>query len=68
MSLVINFDNIDNYHYWLNVFPETHRYIWQFKQLDWKLRIELWAAAHRMFLIAKIIKKALDCQYRLRHL
>ena len=68
MSLVINFDNTNNYHYWLDVFPETHRYIWKFKQLDWKLRIELWAAAHHMFPLAKAIKKTLDYQHRLRHL
>lgn len=68
MPLVINFDSTENYRYWLDIFPETHQYIWKFKKLDWKLRMELWAAAHRLYPVAKIIKIILDCQHRLRHL
>lgn len=67
LSLVNQFDNIEDYHYWLGVFPETHKHIWQFKQLDWKLRLELWFAAHRMFIISKLIKQCLRWQHMVRH-
>jgi len=67
LSLIKDFDNDENYHYWLKTFPETHQYIWKFKQLDWKLRIELWAAAHHMYPLAQFIKKALDWQYKFKH-
>lgn len=68
LSLVINFDNLDNYHYWLKVAPETHQYIWTFKQIDWKLRLELWFAAHHMFFFAKLIKKTLEWQHKFKNL
>ena len=62
-ALVWNFENKDNYKEWLNIFPETHKYIWQFKQIEWKLRLELWFAAHHMFYIAKFISKGLEWQH-----
>lgn len=67
-SLIQNFDNYNNYLYWLQVFPETHHRILSFNQIEWKLRIELWFAAHHMFYFAKAIKKMLEWQHKIRHL
>ena len=66
LSLVNNFDNKDNYKYWLTIFPETHRFIWKYNQLNWKLRLELWFAAHHMYIISKVIKKTLAWQHLVR--
>jgi hypothetical protein len=59
-------DNKDNYKYWLTIFPETHRFIWKYNQLNWKLRLELWFAAHHMYIISKVIKKTLAWQHLVR--
>lgn len=67
LSLVNQFENTEDYYYWLSIFPETHKNIWGYKQLDWKLRVELWFAAHHMFIISKIIKRCLLWQHKLRH-
>ena len=67
MALVYDFNNKDDYKYWLTVFPETHQHIWKFSQLDRKLRLELWFAAHHMFGISKVIKKMLTWQHQVRH-
>ena len=66
-SLIYQFDNTENYHYWLTVFPETHKHIWHYKQYDWKVRLELWLAAHRMFVISKYINKLLKWQHSIRY-
>ena len=68
LSLVKDFDNKENYFYWLKTFPETHTHIWSYKEIDWKLRLELWFAAHKMYGISQLIKKALDWQNQLKHL
>ncbi len=67
LSLVKDFDNKEDYLYWLNIFPETHKHIWSYKEIDWKLRLELWFAAHKMYGISRCIKKGLDWQYQLKH-
>lgn len=68
LSLICHFDNTEDYHYWLSVFPETHKNIWNYKQLDWKLRLELWFAAHHLFIISKLIKQCLHWQHKFRSL
>lgn len=68
LSLISHFDNTDDYRYWLTIFPETHKHIWKFKQLDWKLRVELWFAAHHMFMVSKLINRCLHWQHKLRNL
>lgn len=65
LSLIYNFDNQDNYRYWLRIFPETHKRIWKYKQLDWKLRLELWFAVNHMFFMSMIIKNILQWKKRL---
>lgn len=67
-ALITSFDNKDYNNVWLHLFPETHRYIWSYRQLSWKLRVELWLAAHNMFGLANIFKCLLIFQNRIRHL
>lgn len=68
LSLIRNFDSKEKYLYWLKVFPETHKHIWDYKEIDRKLRIELWFAAHKMYGISRSIKRFLDWQHQFRHL
>lgn len=65
LPLVKDFNDYENYRYWLKTFPETHRHIWKYVEINWKLRIELWFAAHHMFVVAKSIKNILDLRHRL---
>lgn len=67
-ALIEKFDNKDYNRAWLNLFPETHKYIWSYKQFSWKRRVELWLAAHNCFLIAKLFQKILEAQHKLRGL
>ena len=47
---------------------ETNKYIWQYKQLDWKQRLSLWFAAKKMFPVARCFQTILKWQHELRHL
>ncbi len=67
-ALVITFDNEDNNQAWLHLFPETHPYIWSYKQFEWKRRLQLWLAAHNMFAMAKFFQRLLRFQHKLRDL
>ena len=67
-ALIEKFDNMDYNKAWLNLFPETHKYIWSYKQFSWKRRIELWLAAHDLFGLAKFFKNFLEYQNRIRHI
>jgi len=67
-ALVITFDNEDNNHAWLHLFPETHPYIWSYKQFEWKRRLQLWLAAHNMFAMAKFFQRLLRFQHKIRDL
>ena len=67
-ALIEKFDNMDYNKAWLNLFPETHKYIWSYKQFSWKRRIELWLAAHNCFKIAELFQKMLEAQHKLRGL
>ena len=66
LALIRNFDNIQEYNEWLQVYPETHAYIFSFKQIDFKLRIQLWLASHHQFKLAKYLKKLLLIQNKIR--
>ena len=66
-GLVRRFLNDENYRTWLTIAPETHKYIWQFKQYDGKLRLMLWLAAHRMMPIAQFINETISWKNKLRH-
>ena len=67
-ALVITFDNEDNNQAWLHLFPETHPYIWSYKQFEWKRRLQLWLAAHNMFAMAKFFQRLLRFQHTIRDL
>ena len=67
-ALVTDFDNKEYNREWLNLFPETHSYIWKFKQFSWKRRVELWLAAHNQFLVARAFQKLLRIQHSIRNL
>lgn len=68
LPLMADLNNKRNYYDWIKTYPETNKYIWQYTQLDWKQRVELWLAAKGMLPMAKLFKKLLEIQYRLRHL
>lgn len=67
-ALVTDFKNDAYNKKWLNLFPETHSFIWKYKQFSWKRRVELWLAAHDMFKMARFFQKMLKIQYKIRHL
>lgn len=65
-ALINGFNDKENYNYWLNVFPETHKYIWSFKKIDWKLRVMLWLSAKHLFSIAQLLSHVLTWQNNIR--
>ena len=66
MPLIQEFDNIDDYHYWLTVFPETHKHIMSYSQLDWKFRFQLWFAAHHLLFVSQWMKKIISWQHQFK--
>ena len=56
IPLVIYFNSVENYKKWLNIYPETHKHIMNYKQLNLYLRVELWFAANKMFYVSKAIR------------
>ena len=67
-ALITDFGNMDYNKAWLKLFPETHKYIWSYKQFSWKRRVELWLAAHNQFLLAIFFQKLLKWQHHFRNL
>lgn len=68
LPLIHNLDDKELYKEWLNIYPETNHHIWQYSQIDWKQRLELWLAANRMPSLAQLYKRFLYLQNRVRHL
>ncbi len=66
-ALITNFENADYNKAWLHLFPETHQYIWSYKQFNWKRRVELWLAAHNQFKLAILFQKLLRWQHGIKH-
>ena len=66
-ALITEFDNHAYNKAWLKLFPETHQFIWSYKQFSWKRRVELWLAAHNQFRLAVFFQKLLKWQHRLKH-
>jgi hypothetical protein len=66
-ALITKFDNHAYNKAWLKLFPETHQFIWSYKQFSWKRRVELWLAAHNQFRLAVFFQKLLKWQHRLKH-
>jgi glycosyltransferase involved in cell wall biosynthesis len=67
-ALVTDFKNDAYNKKWLNLFPETHSFIWKYKQFSWKRRVELWLAAHNMFVLARCFQRMLKIQHKIRRL
>lgn len=67
LPLIHDFDNKELYKEWLRIYPETNKNIWQYDQIDWKHKIELWFAANKLLSAAKIFKSVLDFQSKIRH-
>ena len=67
-ALVTDFKNSAYNKEWLNLFPETHPFIWKYKQFSWKRRVELWLAAHNLFTLARCFQRILKIQHKIRHL
>lgn len=68
LPLLHNLEDKELYNEWLTTYPETNHHIWQYSQINWKQRIELWLAANRMPCLAKSYKRLLSLQHRIRHL
>ena len=68
LPLMTDLNNNKNYEDWLNTYPETNKNIWNYDQLDWKRKTELWLAANNMLPMAKVFKQLLELQYKIRHL
>ena len=68
LPFIHDLDNKELYKEWLNTYPETNHHIWQYAQMDWKQRLELWLAANNMLPIAKGFKHFLSFQHRIRYL
>lgn len=67
LPLIQDLSNKKNYHDWLSIFPETNKNIWNYTQIDWKRKTELWLAANHLLFAAKAFKYLLKLQHRLRH-
>ena len=68
LPLMADLSNVNNYKDWMNTYPETNNNIWEYDQLDWKRKTELWLAANHMLPMAKGFKQLLKMQYKIRHL
>ena len=67
LPLIHNLDDKKLYNEWLTTYPETNHHIWQYRQIDWKQRLELWLVANKMLSVAKGFKYLLNLQHRLRY-
>lgn len=67
LPLAQDLDNKDNYQEWLNIYPETNMNIWQYKQLNWKQKLELWLASKNMIPAVKAFRRFLEWQHKIRH-
>jgi glycosyltransferase involved in cell wall biosynthesis len=68
LPLIHDLDDKELYNEWLTTYPETNHHIWQYCQINWKQRLELWLAANHMLCLAKSYKRLLSLQHRIRHL
>ena len=67
LPLAQNLDNKENYQEWLNIYPETNKNIWHYKQLSWKQKLELWFASKNMIHTVKTFRCFLEWQHKIRH-
>ena len=55
------------YKEWLSIYPETNKNIWQYDQIDWKHKIELWLAAKGLLSLARTFHFVLKIQHQNSH-
>jgi len=67
LALIRNFDNKKDYQEWLHIYPETHKKIFSYEQIEPKLRFMLWIASKHFFWISQLLKHLLKWQHTLRH-
>ena len=67
MPLMQDLSNKENYQEWLNIYPETNKHVWQYKQINWKQRLELWLAANGMLPAARLFQRFLVWQHSIRN-
>ena len=68
LPLINDLRNEKLYKEWLSIYPETNKNIWRYEQIDWKRKCELWLAANKMLPAARLFKRLLDIQYKIKHL
>lgn len=67
LALVRDFNNNKDYQEWLHIYPETHKKIFSYKQIEPKLRLMLWLASRHLIGISQQIKLFLNWQHDHRH-
>lgn len=65
-NLIRHYKAGEDYDNWLNISPDTHKYIWKFTQYDKKQRLMLWFAAHKMLPLASALNNLLLWQNKIR--
>lgn len=68
LPLIQDLRNEILYKEWLSIYPETNNNIWQYEQIDWKQKIELWLAAKGMLSAARCFHYLMKIQYTIKHL
>lgn len=67
LPLIKDFNDKADYHDWLSIYQETHPYIMSFGQIEIKLRVMLWLAAHHLFYAGKVLRFILILQNKIRN-
>lgn len=67
LPLIHDLSNKKNYQDWLHTFSETNMNIWQYKQLNWKQRLELWLASKNSIPAVKAFRRFLEWQHTIRY-
>lgn len=59
------FKNFRNVHLWRNLYSESNKFLFSFRQLDWKMKIEYWLALHRMTILADFFVFCLNFRHKI---
>jgi hypothetical protein len=51
---------------WRNTFPDSNRYIFEYEQLDWKMKVEYWLVYIGLIPLASIFVKLLNFQHHIK--
>lgn len=67
LPLMEDLNNINNYHDWIIIYPETNKNIWKYELIDWKRKTVLWLAANNLLKLAKGFKFLLKTKHKISH-